>query len=93
MTELLVKWCGYDSDENTWEPRAKLPPEIVKEFESKRQKQSDGAGSSTDAPSDNEHDVDPDLTVPDAHNAGAPWYQDVTAQIGSPEVSALFTVF
>ena len=62
-------------------------------YESKRQNQSDGAGCSTDAPADDEHDVDPDVTVPDAHTAGAPWYQDVTAQIGSPEVSALFTVF
>ena len=25
----LVKWVGYPANENTWEPRARLPPETV----------------------------------------------------------------
>ena len=28
----LVKWEGYDSDENTWEPKCNLPEDMVKEY-------------------------------------------------------------
>ncbi|KAE8980940.1 hypothetical protein PR001_g24148 [Phytophthora rubi] len=27
-----VKWAGYDSDENTWEPERNLKPEMIKRF-------------------------------------------------------------
>jgi Chromo (CHRromatin Organisation MOdifier) domain len=33
-TEYLVKWLGYESDENTWEPTGYLNcPEKVREYE------------------------------------------------------------
>jgi hypothetical protein len=39
--EFLVKWGGYGEEENTWEPREKLPGGMVAAFEAVR-----GAGSS-----------------------------------------------
>ena len=30
----MVKWQGYCSSENTWEPKPHLPPELIETFES-----------------------------------------------------------
>lgn len=30
----MVKWLGYCPSENTWEPKAHLPPELIEAFES-----------------------------------------------------------
>jgi hypothetical protein len=35
----LVKWVGYDSDENTWEPRANLPPGELETFQKEMAKE------------------------------------------------------
>ena len=29
----FVKWTGYDSSQNTWEPKEHLPIDMVEEFE------------------------------------------------------------
>ena len=32
-----IKWLGYDSEENTWEPRANIPDEAMMEYDMQRQ--------------------------------------------------------
>lgn len=34
--EYLLKWDGYGSDENTWEPEKNIDPGMVREFEEER---------------------------------------------------------
>ena len=29
---LMIKWQGYCSSQNTWEPKTHLPPELIKAF-------------------------------------------------------------
>lgn len=37
--EYLLKWRGYDSDDNTWEPKDNLQcPELLEEYEKNHQK-------------------------------------------------------
>lgn len=37
IKEYLVKWQGYNSDENTWEPRKNLKKGTIDEFEQQKQ--------------------------------------------------------
>ena len=31
----MIKWQGYCSSQNTWEPKAHLPPELIEAFENR----------------------------------------------------------
>jgi hypothetical protein len=33
VVEYLIKWLGYQDDENTWEPQGNCPLETITEFE------------------------------------------------------------
>ena len=43
----LIKWVGYDSDKNTWEPSAHLSAHDVREYENEIQNSSDSNEDST----------------------------------------------
>jgi hypothetical protein len=38
VLQYQVKWLGFDTSENTWEPKSEIPPEVVKEYEAERRK-------------------------------------------------------
>jgi len=54
VAKFLVKWTGYSTAANTWEPRENLPPSRIAEYLADRV----GLGEETDDDDDNDDDDD-----------------------------------
>lgn len=84
-----VKWKGYSSDVNTWEPAANLPADMVRAFDHKQRRTGDGSDDGSDSDDDSSSDSNHSNDAGDQQF----WYRDVTEQLASPVVCSLFLTF
>ena len=62
MTEFLIKWKGYSTEQNTWEPAAHVPDALVTEFNESRvglHEETENDDSSEGADSEGEQNTAP----------------------------------